>query len=184
MWMRSQVNVEDYKDNNGSTPYLNEIRHIISPLHSLNSELWYCDTVIDLFMTPFDSSERFKKKGKKWYNCSDEQAAAEWDKAMRDSSVPKQIDQFGNTCVAKLSTRTISTGCRVGTERSIVEDNKVQLKDANDPAELRKVRDGTWPGWCLFWIWSCIHVCSPANWNYFRSAGVSPWCRPWGWRIT
>ena len=62
---------------------------------------------------------------------------------MRDSSIPKQLDQYGNTCVAKLQTRTISTGCRVGTERSVVEDNKVQLTDANDPAELRKVCDGT-----------------------------------------
>ena len=84
---------------------------------------------------------RFKKKGKKWYNWSDDQANEEWDKAMRDSSVPKQTDTFGNTCVAKLGTKMISTGCRVGTERTVQEKTNAVLEDANDPAELRKVRD-------------------------------------------
>lgn len=58
---------------------------------------------------------RFKKKGKKWYNWSDLQAQEEWDKAVRDPSIPRTTDAFGNLCIAKLTDRVQSKGCNVAT---------------------------------------------------------------------
>lgn len=79
---------------------------------------------------------RFKKKGKKWYNWSDEQARDEWDRAVKDPTVPRATDAFGNLTLAKLSRRTAGTGCRVSTNRSVREESNHALRDGEDRGEV------------------------------------------------
>lgn len=62
---------------------------------------------------------------------------------MRDPAVPKLTDAFGNLCVAKLGTKVISSGCKVGTTRGVQEDiNHTHLADADDPSQLRELMTG------------------------------------------
>lgn len=37
---------------------------------------------------------RFKKRGKKWYDWSEQESTAKWNEYMRDPQVPKGKDQF------------------------------------------------------------------------------------------
>lgn len=85
-------------------------------------------------------ADRFKKKGKKWYNWSDAQAQKQWD-AVRDSKVPRCTDAFGNLCLAKLDARVLTAGVNVGTRRSVAQDTTHEV-DGNDPQEMQKIKDG------------------------------------------
>ena len=84
---------------------------------------------------------RFKKRGKKWYNWSDQEAQDQWDRAVRDPAVPKSTDVFGFMTVAKLGEKTLSAGCRVGTQRELAEHRPLDVND--DPSELRQARQRT-----------------------------------------
>ena len=56
--------------------------------------------------------------------------------------MPRCQDEFGNVCVAKLRTKVIAEGCNVGTVRSLRERGSHALTDADDPAEILRLRDG------------------------------------------
>ena len=89
---------------------------------------------------------RFKAKLKKWYKFSDERADQEWASALRDSSVKKQRDQFGNLEVAKLVTTVASDGRVTQSKRELREERVRPVDTREEVAELgRGQRDlGIW----------------------------------------
>ena len=86
-------------------------------------------------------SPRFVAKGRRWYGWTPEQAQAEWDKAVRDSNVPRQTDQFGNLCLAKLSTAVLEDGVRVGNKRAVANTNHFDAGDQDAIVDAKDSQD-------------------------------------------
>lgn len=80
---------------------------------------------------------RFKKKLKKWYNLNDAQQQEQWDLAIRDPTVKKGVDMFGNTTVCKLATSMSRSGRDVGLSNKVSEE-KIHALDTDDLSTLRE----------------------------------------------
>lgn len=85
-----------------------------------------------------DTTHRFKKKLKKHYNMTDQQAQDEWDLAIRDPKVSKGEDTFGNVTVAKLATQFQEGGRRVQATCSVAETKTHAVESSDDIAALRE----------------------------------------------
>ena len=65
----------------------------------------------------------------KWYGWTAERADDEWDAAVRDQSVKRKHDEFGNLTLAKLKTDSTQTGTRVGNKRAVGETKDINVGD-------------------------------------------------------
>ena len=84
--------------------------------------------------------QRFKKRGKKWYNWTPEEADVEWQAALRDKNVAKGRDEYGNVTVAKLASARLSNGRTVNSMRSLQEESTKTVSTSADLAALGRGR--------------------------------------------
>ena len=137
---------------------------------------------------PFLNIVRFKKKLRKYYNMSDEEAQAEWEAALRDPKVPKGTDDFGGVTIAKLKTDVYSAGRSVGSKREIREKGVHSISDSSQIANLTRGReDGSFLR-SLLWGQGaregvlaayCGAVVSPGLRSTCRSHAFFAGCRSW-----
>ena len=85
---------------------------------------------------PYLNEARFKRKIRKWYNLTEEQAEKQWQDALRDKTVPKGRDDFGGVTVAKLKTDEYSGGRQVNTGRELRESGTHVVENPADIAAL------------------------------------------------
>lgn len=78
-------------------------------------------------------------KGAKWYGWDSERAETEWDNAVRDVSIPRRIDEYGELCIAKLRTHSHKEGNRISDIRAVGEQKDF---NAGDVEAIRDARDG------------------------------------------
>ena len=72
---------------------------------------------------------RFSNKGRKWHGWDGQRCQEEWDAAVRDTSVKRITNEYGELCIAKLATRVDSSGFRLGNKRSIGETKSFGVGD-------------------------------------------------------
>ena len=133
----SKVQVKDYNQTGDETDYLNEIRPVHCPCGCRAVELDGSLRVGLCRQRRHDASpDRFKKRGKKWFNWSEETAQNEWHKSLKDPSVKKGYDEFGNVTVCRLVRQKHSTGRTTASIRSLQESRRQEISDSSQVVAL------------------------------------------------
>ena len=98
-----------------------------------------------------EAQNRFKKRGKKWFNWSDKQADDEWKEALRNKGVAKSRDEYGNVTVAKLANVMAANGRNTASTRSLTEQRAAEVETSAQVAELGRGRQILCLNCLTFW---------------------------------
>ena len=127
----SKVQVKDFQQTGDETDYLNEIRPAqLSLITARRRATLYRQPRRDA------SPDRFKKRGRKWFNWSDAFADEEWNRSLKDPSVRKSHDEYGNVTVCRLMRQTHSTGRATASIRSLQESRSQAISDSSEIVAL------------------------------------------------